>query len=38
MQRQSVIVAAKRTPVGAFQGNLSSVSAPPLGAVVLVAP
>ncbi len=37
MQRQSVIVAAKRTPVGAFQGNLSSVSAPNLGAVVIKA-
>jgi len=37
MQRQSVIVAAKRTPVGAFQGNISSVSAPNLGAVVIKA-
>ena len=37
MQRQSVIVAAKRTPVGAFQGNLSSVSAPDLGAVAIKA-
>ena len=37
MQRQSVIIAAKRTPVGAFQGNLSSVSAPNLGAVVIKA-
>ena len=37
MQRQSVIVAAKRTPVGAFQGNLSSVSAPNLGAIVIKA-
>ena len=37
MQRQSVIVAAKRTPIGAFQGNLSSVSAPDLGAVAIKA-
>jgi acetyl-CoA C-acetyltransferase len=37
MQRQSVIVAAKRTPIGAFQGNLSSVFAPKLGAIVIKA-
>ncbi len=28
-----VITHAKRTPVGAFQGSLASVSAPQLGAV-----
>ena len=37
MQRQSVIVAAKRTPIGAFQGHLSSVLAPSLGAIVIKA-
>jgi len=37
MQRQSVIVAAKRTPIGAFQGNLSSVLAPDLGAIAIKA-
>ena len=37
MQRQSVIVAAKRTPIGAFQGNLSSVLAPSLGAIAIKA-
>jgi len=37
MQRQSVIVAAKRTPIGAFQGNLSSVLAPELGAIAIKA-
>jgi acetyl-CoA C-acetyltransferase len=30
-----VIVAAKRTPVGSFQGQLSSVSAPRLGAIAI---
>ena len=30
-----VIVAAKRTPVGAFQGSISSVSGPDLGAKVI---
>ena len=35
MQRKSVIVSAKRTPVGAFQGKLSSVSAPMLGATAI---
>ena len=33
--QQSVIVAAKRTPVGAFQGQLSSLSATDLGAIVI---
>ena len=37
MQRQPVIVAAKRTPIGAFQGNLSSVLAPKLGAIAIKA-
>ena len=37
MQRQSVIVAAKRTPIGAFQGNLSSELAPKLGAIAIKA-
>ena len=37
MQLQSVIVAAKRTPIGAFQGNLSSVLAPKLGAIAIKA-
>ena len=35
MQRKSVIVAAKRTPVGAFQGHLSSISSPDLAAVAI---
>ena len=30
-----VIVAAKRTPIGAFQGVLSPVSAPQLGAAAI---
>ena len=30
-----VITAAKRTPVGAFQGSISSVSGPDLGAKVI---
>lgn len=30
-----VIITAKRTPVGAFQGSLSSVAAPKLGAVTI---
>ncbi len=30
-----VITAAKRTPIGAFQGSLAPVSAPQLGAIVL---
>ncbi|MEC7746430.1 MAG: thiolase family protein [Candidatus Neomarinimicrobiota bacterium] len=35
MQRKSVIVAAKRTPVGAFQGLLSSISPPDLAAIAI---
>ena len=35
MQRNSVIVAAKRTPIGAFQGGLSPLSASDLGAIVI---
>ena len=35
MDRNSVIIAAKRTPVGSFQGTLSSVSAPNLGAATI---
>ena len=35
MQRKSVIVAAKRTPVGAFQGHLSSIPSPDLAAVAI---
>ena len=35
MQRNSVIVAAKRTPIGAFQGQFSSLSASDLGASVI---
>ena len=30
-----VIVAAKRTPIGAFQGNLSTLTAPELGGIIL---
>ena len=33
--RDVVIVSAKRTPVGAFQGVLSSISAPQLGSTVI---
>ena len=33
--RNSVIVAAKRTPIGAFQGQFSSLSASDLGASVI---
>ena len=33
--RKSVIVAAKRTPIGSFMGKLSSVSAPELGSTVI---
>ena len=32
-----VIVAAKRTPIGAFQGALSGASAPQLGAAAIAA-
>ena len=35
--RDVVIVSAKRTPVGAFQGSLSSIAAPQLGATVIKA-
>ena len=35
MQPKSVIVAAKRTPIGAFQGQLSSLSASDLGSIVI---
>ena len=35
MQRKSVIVGAKRTPIGAFQGQLSSLSASDLGSIVI---
>ena len=35
MQRKSVIVAAKRTPIGAFQGHLSSISPPDLAAIAI---
>ena len=35
MQRKSVIVAAKRTPIGAFQGQFSSLSASDLGSLVI---
>ena len=35
MQPKSVIVAAKRTPIGAFQGQFSSLSASDLGSMVI---
>ena len=35
MSRHSVIINAKRTPVGAFRGYLAELSAPQLGAVVI---
>ena len=35
MKTNSVIISAKRTPVGSFQGSLSSLSAPQLGSEVL---
>ena len=35
MSRHSVIINAKRTPVGAFRGYLAEQSAPQLGAVVI---
>ncbi len=35
--RDVVIVSAKRTPVGAFQGSLSSIAAPQLGATAIKA-
>jgi acetyl-CoA C-acetyltransferase len=37
MAEEIVIVAAKRTPIGAFQGSLASVSAPQLGATAISA-
>ena len=37
MQDPIVIVAARRTPMGAFQGNLSAMSAPELSAVACAA-
>ena len=37
MARDVVIVGAARTPVGAFQGALSSLTAPQLGAVAIKA-
>jgi acetyl-CoA acetyltransferase len=33
--KEVVIVAAKRTPVGSFQGSLSNVPAPKLGSAVI---
>ncbi|MBC8191056.1 MAG: thiolase family protein [Candidatus Marinimicrobia bacterium] len=35
--RKVAIVSAKRTPVGAFQGGLSSITAPQLGATAIMA-
>lgn len=35
--RKVAIISAKRTPIGAFQGGLSSVTAPHLGAIVIKA-
>lgn len=37
MAREVVIVGAARTPIGAFQGALSSLTAPQLGAIVIKA-
>ncbi len=37
MQSNSVIITAKRTPIGSFQGSLNSVSAPKLGATAIQA-
>ncbi|HEY5655142.1 MAG TPA: acetyl-CoA C-acetyltransferase, partial [Woeseiaceae bacterium] len=37
MQDPIVIVAARRTPMGAFQGSLSAMSAPELSAVACAA-
>ena len=34
-QKDIVIVSAKRTPIGSFLGNLSSISAPKLGGIVI---
>lgn len=35
--RKTAIVSAQRTPIGAFQGSLSSLSAPQLGAIAIKA-
>ncbi|WNH09990.1 acetyl-CoA C-acyltransferase [Thalassobellus suaedae] len=35
MNKEVVIVAAARTPIGSFMGNLSTISAPRLGAVAI---
>ena len=37
MARDVVIVGAARTPIGAFQGRLSSLTAPQLGAIAIKA-
>ncbi len=37
MSKEVVIVSAVRTPIGSFMGNLSSISAPKLGAVAIKA-
>ena len=37
MQSNSVIITAKRTPIGSFQGSLYPLSAPQLGATVIKA-
>ncbi|MDQ3263036.1 MAG: acetyl-CoA C-acetyltransferase [Myxococcota bacterium] len=37
MAREVVIVGAARTPIGAFQGSLSSLTAPQLGAIAIKA-
>ena len=34
-RREVVIVASKRTPIGGFQGSLSSLTAPQLGAIAI---
>lgn len=34
-RKEAVIVAAKRTPIGGFQGSLSSFTAPQLAAVAI---
>ncbi|MCA9637046.1 MAG: acetyl-CoA C-acetyltransferase, partial [Myxococcales bacterium] len=37
MSREVVIVSAARTPIGSFQGGLSSLTAPQLGSVAIKA-
>src|SRR3954469_8330427 len=37
MAREVVIVGAARTPIGAFQGSLASITAPHLGAIAIKA-